>query len=210
MTWTDLINSVSQRLNRDDLSYEFVNDMLTQQITMYGPQIFAPSEQTVIVNTQAGQYFVPLPAGFQRLTYCRVLYNGVWIPVDIIPSYTDILAVDPLQPPFVSLPVSWCRVYGTNLRLFPTPDNVYPVELTIFGTVLGPVDDNDTTNFWLNDGNIFLRAATCLAICVEYLDSTISNSPRIATWTKRTDNALSQLQTQAHIWSGPSSVKQHL
>src|SRR5215469_15343346 len=175
MTWQDFLTSIPFRLNRDDLPADFVEEMANEQITLFGPQLFSPSEQTQYFNTQAGQNIYPLPAGFQRLTYVRVQFNGIWIPVTIAQNYQQILNVDPLQPPFLSLPVSLCRVYGLQLRLFPTPNNIYPVELTMLGTVMGPTDPQDTTNFWVNDGNVFLRAATCLAICQEYLDQNSSN-----------------------------------
>src|SRR5215475_1379382 len=210
MTWQDFLNSIPFRLNRDDLPAEFVEEMANEQITLFGPQLFAPSETTSYINTQAGQQFIALPAGFQRLTYVRVLYNGVWIPVEIAQSYIDILNVDPLQPPFTSLPVTLCRVYGKQLRLFPTPNAVYPVELTMFATVPGPTDYNDDTNFWVTDGNIFLRAATCLAICQEYLDQAQPQSARIGYWQGRTDLALNLLQTQVHAFTGPSTLRQHL
>lgn len=210
MTWQDFLNSIPFRLNRDDLPADFVEEMANEQITLFGPQLFAPSEQTSHFSTQPGQYFYPLPAGFQRLTYVRVLQGGIWIPVAIADSYTDVLSVDPMQPPFTSLPVSLVRVYGNQIRLFPTPNTEYQVELTMMGTVLGPTNPDDDTNFWTNDGNVFLRAATCLAICQEYLDQNNPNSPRVQMWQTRSDISLVMLQTQAHQRTQPSYVKQYL
>jgi hypothetical protein len=211
LTWQDFLTSIPFRLNRDDLTQQFVEEMADEQVTLYGPQIFAPSEITdYSIVTQPRQFFYNLPSGFQSLTYVRILYNGIWIPVPIAQSITDILNVDPVQPPFVSLPVSLCRVYGNQIRLFPTPDGAYSVELTIMGTPAAPTDYNDSTNFWVTDGNIFLRAATCLAICQEYLDQATPNSPRIQNWQRRTDLALTNLQNQAHARTQPSTLRQHL
>jgi hypothetical protein len=211
MTWADLLQSIPFRLNRDDLAADFVEEMANEQITMFGPQLFAPSEYLdYSINTQPGQNMYPLPAGFQSLTFVRILFNGIWINVPIAIGIEQILYSDPVQPPFTSLPASLCRVFGSQIRLFPTPNISYPVELTIFGTVPGPTDPNDSTNFWVTDGNIFLRAATCLAICQEYLDTATPQSPRIAMWQQRMNDALSLLQTQAHARTQPSWVRYHL
>lgn len=211
MTWGDLLDSIPYRLDRDDLTRDFVEGIANEQITLFGPQLFTPSETTdYSIITNPGQFFYKLPAGFQRLTYVRVLFGGIWIPVAIAETFTDILAADPLQPPFTTLPVTICRVYGNQLRLFPTPNGQYPVELTMMGTVPGPTDYNDDTNFWLNDGNVFLRAATCLAICQERLDNTMPNSPRIAAWQQRMNDALAMLQTQVQATTQPATVRQWL
>ena len=210
-TWGDFLDSIPFRLNRDDLGRDTVEEFANEQIVFYGPQLFAPSEITdYSITTQPGQFFYKLRAGFQRLTYVRVQFNGLWIPVPIVDRYTDILTVDPLQPPFVSLPVSLAGVYGLQLRLFPTPDNVYPVELTMMATAPGPTDYNDATNFWTNDGNILLRAATCFAICDEYLDQANPNSARVQKWGARRDEALTLLQVQAHQVTQPSIIRQYV
>jgi len=209
-TWGDFLSSIPDRLTRDDLSADFVEGIANEQITLYGPQLFAPSEQTTYITTQPGEFFTNLPAGFQQLTYCRVLQGGIWIPVSIAQRYTDILDVDVQQPPFTSLPVSLCRVFGNQFRLYPTPNVSYQVELTIFGTILGPTDPSDATNFWVNDGIVFLRAATCLAIVQEKLDQAQPNSPRVAYWQGRLDVSLEMLQTQAHARTQPSIVRQWL
>jgi len=209
-SWGDFLDSIPFRLNRDDLGRELVEEFANEQIILYGPQLFAPSETTNYINTQPGQFFYKLPAGFQRLTFVRVQYNGVWIPVTIADRYTDILTVDVLQPPFTSLPVSLASVYGLQLRLFPTPNAQFPVELTMMATAPGPTDYEDTTNFWTNDGNVFLRAATCFAICEEYLDQANPQSARVVKWGERRDMALSLLQVQAHAVTQPSIIRQWL
>jgi hypothetical protein len=211
MTWQDFLDSIPDRLNRDDLSADFVEEVANEQIALFGPELFFPSEITdYSIITQPGEFFYRLPAGFQRLTFVRVQYGGIWIPVSIVDRYTDILLVDPLQPPFISLPVSLCRVYGNQLRLFPTPNGQYPVELTMFGTAVGPTARDDSANFWVNDGNVFLRAATCLAICMEKLDNTTPNAPRIQMWMRRRDEALAQLQIQTQAATQPSIIRQWL
>ena len=210
MTWQELLDTIPFRLNRDDLSADFVEQMANERISFYGPQIFVPSEQTdYSITTEPGQFFYKLPAGTQQVTWVRVLFNGVWIVVPPAQNYSDILQADPLQPPFTSLPVSMYAVYGNQIRLFPTPNLQYPVEITGMFTIAGPTDPNDETNFWVNDGRVLLINATCAEICREYLDIATPNSPRIATFDQNTANALEMLMMQVHSFK-PSVMKQYL
>jgi hypothetical protein len=211
MTWAELQSAIPFRLNRSNLPAAFVLEMLLERIDFYGPQIFVPAETTdYSIVTQPGQFFYRLPAGTQQVNFVRVLYNGVWIPVAIAKHYTDILEADPLQPPFTSLPVSLCRVYGNQIRLFPTPNANYPVELTMMATVAAPTDDQDATNFWVTDGRMLLINAACAEICAEYLDIAVPNSPRIMTYRANEAMALEKLMQQAHQMTSPSVMKQWL
>lgn len=211
LSWIDLRNSIKFRLNRDNLPDEFVLEMAQERVDFYGPQLFAPAPTTdYSIITQPGQFFYRLPAGTQEVNYVRVLYNGIWIPVQLADHYEEILANDPLQPPFTTLPVTLAKVYGNQIRLFPTPNGQYPVELTMMATVAAPTDDNDSTNFWCNDGRILLINATCAQICREYLDIAVPNSPRIQTFDQNTQVALNQLMTQSHQYAGKSVMKQWL
>jgi hypothetical protein len=210
MNWGQLQSAIGFRLNRDDLPADFVLEMLKERIDFYGPQIFTPASVTNYdIVTQPGQQFYTLPAGVQSVTYVRVLYNGVWIVVPMV-DYETILVADALQPPFTSLPVSMCAVYGNQIRIFPTPNQQYPVELTMMQTIAAPTDDSDSTNFWCNDGRILLINATCAEICAEYTDIAVPNSPRIMTFRANEAAALEKLMQNAHAMTQPSFVKQYL
>lgn len=211
MTWAELQSAIAFRLNRTDLPADFILEMLLERADFYGPQIFEPAEVTNYdIVTQPGQFFYRLPNGTQAVNYVRVLYNGIWIPVTIAKHYDDILASDPLQPPFTSLPVSLCRVYGNQLRLFPTPNQQYPVELTMMQTIAAPTDENDSTNFWVTDGRMLLINATCAEICAEYLDISVPNSPRVQTYRNNEAMALEKLMQTAHSITQPTTMKQWL
>jgi hypothetical protein len=84
------------------------------------------------------------------------------------------------------------------------------VELTLEATIAAPTDDNDDTNFWVNDGKVLLINSTILEICREYLDLGVPNSPRIATLTQTTAEALEKLMQNAHAISSPSIMRQYL
>lgn len=211
LTWQGFLSSIPLRLNRDDLSQEFVEEMANEQITLFGPQLFVPSEITDFsIVTEPGQNVYKLAAGVQKVTYVRVLFNGIWVPVPQADTYQSILNVDQIQPPFTSPPLSLWRVYGNQIRFFPTANAQYPIELTEIATVPGPTDPADSGNFWTNDGNVFLRAATCLAICQEYLDQNNPQSTRIGIWQQRTTDALALLQVQVHAMSQPSVMRPYL
>jgi hypothetical protein len=211
MNWSDLKTAIPFRLNRPKLPADFVEEMALERIDFYGPQLFVPAEVTNYdIKTEPGQFFYRLPAGTQQVNFVRLLYNGVWIGVAIAKHYSDILESDVLQPPFTSLPVSLCRVYGNQIRFFPTPNAVYPVELTMMQTIAAPTDDNDSTNFWVTDGRILLINATCAEICAEYLDISVPNSPRIQTYRANEAMALEKLMQQSHAMTSPSVMKQWL
>ncbi len=211
MTWLELKTTIPFRLNRPDLPDDFVEEMALERVDFYGPQLFTPSEQTDnSIVTQPGQYFYRLPAGTQKVTFVRVLYNGTFIPVTIADSYNLILGVDVLQPPFTSAPLTLCRVYGNQIRFFPTPNGQYPIELTMLRTIGAPTDDNDDGNFWVTDGRMLLINATCAQICAEYLDISLPNSPRIMTYRANEAEALEKLMQNLHAMSQPSFLRQYL
>ena len=211
MTWIELLTTIPFRLNRPNISADFVREMALERVDFSGPQIFNPAEVTNYdIVTQPGQFFYRLPAGTQQVNFIRVLFNGIWIPVTIAKHYDEILEADPLQPPFTSLPVWLCRVYGNQIRFFPTPNANYPVELTMMQTIAAPTDDNDSVNFWVTDGRILLINSTCAEICAEYLDIAVPNSPRIATYRANAEDALEKLMMNAHALSTPSVMKQWL
>jgi hypothetical protein len=216
-TWGDLKAQIAFRLNRTDLPPIFIQTMAVERIDFWGPQVLFPAEVTNDdIVTQAGVQFYDLPRGTQKVRYVRVLFNGVWIPVGEAEDYSDILYADPLQPPFVSLPVSLYKILGNQIRLFPTPDAAYPVELTMDQTIVEPQGvtedaDRDTTNFWVTDGRMLLINSTCSEICREYLDIELgANSPRIQVFDQNTQMALDQLMGRSHNLTSPSIMKQYI
>lgn len=214
-SWGDLKSQIAFRLNRTDLPPQFVQTMCVERIDFWGPQVLFPAEvtNTDIVTTQGIQFY-SLPRGTQKVRYVRVLYNTIWIPVYEADDYADILYADPLQPPFTSLPVTLYKILGNQLRLFPTPNGNYPVELTMEQTIVEPqgnTADQDTTNFWVTDGRMLLINSTCSEICREYLDIELGpQSPRIAVFDQNTQLALDQLMGRSHQLTSVSVMKQYI
>lgn len=211
-TWADLIAQISFRLNRTDLPDVFVRQMLAERVDFYGPQVLYSAEVTNNdIVTNQGQQFYPLPRGCQKVRYVRVLQSGIWIPVGEAEQYSDLLFADPLQPPFVSLPVSLYKVLGNQIRLFPTPDQNYPVELTMDQTIVEPTQDTDSTNFWVTDGRILLINAACAEVCREYLDIELGpQGPRVQLFDQNAQRALDQLMIRSHEMTQPSIMRQHI
>lgn len=217
-TWGNLKAQIAFRLNRTDLPPDFVQQMAVERVDFWGPQVLYPAE---VVNTDTvtefGRQFYPLPRGCQKVRYVRVLYGGIWIPVYPADDYADILYADPLQPPFTSLPVTLYAILGNQIRLFPTPDGEFPVELTIDQTIIEPQStpsmpaDNVSDNFWCQDGRMLLINSTCSEICREYLDIELgSQSPRVQLYDQNTQMALDQLMGRSHNLTSPSIMKQHI
>lgn len=210
MNWGELLQAIPYRLNRDDLPPDFVLEMALERISFYSPLLFLPAETVnYSITLQPGQQFYQLPEGAQNIRYVRVLYNGIWQVVPPRP-YREILDMDVLQPPFTTLPVSAWATLGNQLRIYPAPDQQYPLELTMWGLIPPPTDPSDTTNFWVLDGRVLLINSTCGEICRERLDIAIPNSPRIAAFDRNTAEALEMLQTQVLQFGGPVIMRQWL
>jgi hypothetical protein len=93
------------------------------------------------------------------------LAGGVWVDLNRAP-YKDVLYADPLSPPNQGPPYAYCQ-FGTRLRLYLTPDNGYPLEITGNAAPPAPVLDTDD-NFWTEDASKLIIASTVLEIGQTY------------------------------------------
>ena len=103
-----------------------------------------------------------VPAG-TTITYG----GGVWLDLDKV-NYNDILLADPLSPPNTGPPYGYAQ-FGLRLRLYLTPDQAYPLEITGNAAPAAPVLDADD-NFWTEDASKLIIAATVLELADTYIN----------------------------------------
>ena len=178
MTLADLKQSIATRLNRPDLltpiapsTQAVIPTFINDRILYLQKKLYSPSEQldySIVCIPGQGIYSLQSPIypalnNVQTIFYVRLLYGSVWRPLQRVDWYTDILDSDVLQPAFVSLP-SYFSTFGQTLRLYPQPDNAYPLE--ICGNIAPPAPVKDTdSNFWTDQAQTAVIEAVCCDIC---------------------------------------------
>lgn len=204
-TWSDVLSTIATRLNRPNLPPAFITMIAQERAQELASEGFWPQEITnTETTTEPGQYFYPLPAGTVDVMFIRYLLTNVFIPVYKARRYEDILISDPVSPPFTA-PPSLARVFGRMLRLFPTPNGQYPLELTLNQRVGIPTDQQDTTSFWVNEGRALIVFTTC-----QHLASELLRDPDRATLyeglAQKERDSLSEI---SHARNGPHFMEKH-
>lgn len=90
---------------------------------------------------------------------------GIWLSLDKV-NYYSILDVDTLAPSTVAQPSMWGQ-FNTQFRLYPCPDQAYPLECTGDQSIPAPILDADT-NFWTQDAADLTIYATCAEVAELY------------------------------------------
>jgi hypothetical protein len=202
--WSDIKTFIQQRLNRPDISLDFIDTFAREVAQLSAPDIFPDGYQTdYSITLQPGQQFYPLSLGTIKVRFARFLLNQVWVPIVLLDQYEPLLYADVVQPPITSVP-SIGRVFGNQLRIFPTPNFQYPLELTIEGKVEPPLLDTGA-NFWTGDGRVFIINKTAAKIANEYTQ----NDAAARRFERAAAEAHSQLMIQTHASQGPMVIQQN-
>lgn len=219
MNYGDLKQSISTRLNRPDLltpippsTQAIIPTLVQDRILFLQKKLYSPSEQLDysitciphqgIYNLQTSVY--PSLNNVQTIFYVRLLYGSVWRPLTRVDWYTDLLDSDVLQPAFVSLPSYWAT-YGQTLRLYPQPDNPYPLELTCSTAPPAPVADTDT-NFWTDQGQTAVIESVCADICRLVLN----DDARATQHEFASQREMHELLTYTQRLRGPARIRPHI
>lgn len=187
MTYLELKQNIAyQRLNRPDLltpippsPAAIIPTYVLDRIGYYQKACFQPSEQLdYSITAIPGQSTYSLRTypnlkATQNIVKIRLLLNTIWIPLTRVDWYQDILDADVLNPPFQTIPSYWAT-YNATIRLYPTPNLPYPLELMSNLSPPAPVADTDV-NFWTAEvdengaASLIIRSA-CAEICREFLN----------------------------------------
>jgi hypothetical protein len=169
-------------------------------VSVGGTQLsYASTDSTDFLGVTGGQAGLTIASG----SLVQQLY-GIWIPVDEVP-YLRILDIDPLAPPFQTIPSQW-GPFGNQFRLYPTPDAAYPLELTGMGGPSAPQLDTDV-NAWTQDYATLIINDTCAEIYDGYLHNP-DRADRYRQLAMREKNRLSKESWD--LGSGPKIIKGHL
>lgn len=205
-TWLQVKQFIQFRLNRPDLSIDLIDTFARERAQFYAPDIFPDGYQTDLsITLQPGQQFYPLPSGTIKVRFARFLLNQVWVPIVLLDQYEPMLYADVVQPPITSVP-SIGRVFGNQLRIFPTPNFQYPLELTVEGMVEPPLDDGQS-NFWCADGRVLMINATAAEMIGEYINPT--DDVRYGKYAALAERAYQKLLIQTHGSQGPFIIAQN-
>lgn len=158
----DLKEVIIVDLNRDDLT-DVVNDHINSVIRQYQRDFYYPNPVSrteyadgTDIETVAGQSLYDVPSDMISVEFVRLLNINVW---HYLPrtDYLDLLRVDVNVPSTRSIPTSWAS-FDSQIKLWATPDRVYPLELTGRSRIPIPATD-DTENFWTTDARDLIRFA---------------------------------------------------
>ncbi len=209
MTYLELQQAIAGRLNRPELltpippaTTAIIPDFVQDRVTYYQKKCFAPSEQLdYSITTIASQNTYPMPTWTQAIRGVRLLLGSIWIPLTRADWYWDMLISDALNPPFVTLPAYW-RQFGQAIRLYPTPNIAYPLELMSNASPPAPVDPADS-NFWTNEARTLIIVASMVEICEQQL-SDFDRADRLRRPLAREEQSMLDYTRQLE---GPSQIR---
>lgn len=165
LTYLQLVAEIIKRLNRPDFD-GIARDVSADRIDYYKKECFYGGQATdTSITTVAGTRFYNYPSGFEQVNQIQLLNGSVWLPLTQKP-YWYINNIDLLQTPVQSLPAYWAP-YGSQFRLFPTPNAAHSIKLTMDLPPGPPADD--ATNFWTTAAQSLVINGTCAEIADVYL-----------------------------------------
>lgn len=207
-TWSDVIDSIGQRLSRPSLPPQFITLLAQEQADELAAEGYWFQEDTdTTITTQNGESFYNLPAGTIKVTFCRFQLGNVMIPIYPARSYADLIISDPVVPSVTAIP-SVMRNFGRAIRLFPTPNAQYPLELTLTrrAEIPGMNDMQNTTSIWVNEGRKLIVASVCKNLAMQ-----LTRDPdRAAIFERAETEAKDALEITTFARKGPHYVKKHL
>ena len=144
---------------RADLVPSIIDMEVAQRVSYYQTENFASqNDLDFSIVTTPGASIYPLPQYTIEVTGMWYLLGiSTWI--KLWPeNFETLVELDDIQPT-TEAPPNLYAIYGTNFKLFMTPDNEYPLKIARTAMIPPPVNDGDE-NFWTNAGFALIRYAT--------------------------------------------------
>ena len=181
-----LISEVASRLNRDDLDDPTATPVITTarkfiqaQILYFQREVFYASHFTdASKSTTIGSPWVDLLTGWNDVSMVRIKQSGTqWIPLTGPVDYNKLVQKETQVTPPQSLPTEWARYNNPStlapaIRLYPTPNLVYPLEFTMDKPPAAPVADGDS-NFWTTDAAELIIEAAIETLCKRKINNPV-------------------------------------
>jgi hypothetical protein len=167
LTYSQVLGQITSNLHRDDLD-QVARDFSARRIDYYKKECFYEGRATnTSISTVAGTKIYNFPAGWEQVVSIKLLNGSVWISVTQI-SYEDLESMDVNQPSIRSIPVYWAPLAAAFV-LFPAPNAIYQLELTIDLPPDPPADS--ASNFWTADAKDLTINGTCAEIAALHLQN---------------------------------------
>lgn len=160
-TYADLQARIARELHRTDLTSD-IQSAIKSAIDFYASQRFHWNEKRWSLTTIAGTKFYgqstpspgTLPSDILEIDSITVTANARIYQLDRM-TYIDMDAIDAGTTPLAGYPRLWSW-YGGQLRLYPTPNSSYVLNLS--GQYQLPALSNDAdTNFWTTEAEGLIR-----------------------------------------------------
>lgn len=145
MKYVELRRQIVDSLARNDLD-NVVQAACRERIEFYQGRFLFPSPILYsAISTAVGVNEYTLPREIMKIHKIQYLYASSWI--ELMPmTYSEILQVDTNQPSIRTVPGFWAP-FGAKIRIFSTPDGVYPLRILCDSKIPAPNLDADE-NFW--------------------------------------------------------------
>ena len=213
-----IIAEVTGRLNRNDLDDPTASPAITTarkfiqaRILYYQREVFYASQFTDLSkSTSIGSPWVDLLTGWNDLSMVRIKQSGTqWIPLHGPVDYNSLVVQETQVTPTQSLPTQWARYNNPStglqaIRLYPTPNLVYPLEFTMDKPPAAPVANADS-NFWTQDAAELIIEAAIEALCKRQ----INNPMRGQTAQEAKNDELRSLFSKTLRASGTIQIQPH-
>lgn len=193
----DLKQRIIAETLRDDLADDMavqLNLIIQKSIDQYAANRWWFNEKGTLANCTVGSEFVPLPDDFRFLDQADLKVGGVFYTL----QQAQPVEVDDLYNagPIGGQPMT-AAILGTNLYVWPTPNQAYPIHLRYVADVLPALDYNDdaSANFWTNQGQDLITARAKLRLYRDYLSATLQD-PRVVNANNQEEEAYSRLRSE--------------
>ena len=178
-TLADLKARIVEETNRDDLQDEaasVLTRVIQDAIEMYAAEPWWWNKARVQTNCVIGNEYVDRPAGARIidkpfLVVGNVRYDMTKQSMETIEAlYTT---------PISGQPTDYCE-FVTQVRLWPTPNQTYPI-IWLDTADVTPLDygDDASSNYWTNQGAPLIAAQAKILLYRDYLSAEASD-PRLA------------------------------
>ncbi len=193
---------IARETGRDDLlDSGAIEEEIRSAIKFYMPHRFWFNEKrsTVTFNTVVGQTDYTSAANSNVPNLIRIDYATIAYPSA---GNTEILKYcqpREMEQLLGDAPVAQSRPYRFSyyesvLRLYPEPDQVYPVRIAGIVRIAAPATDSEADNVWMNDAEELIRARAKRNL---YLNSMLgTESTQVAAMKQFEDEALDRLRRE--------------
>lgn len=205
-TLGDLKARITQETLRDDLADDLkgaLDNAIQKAISTYESERWWFNEALRNVACVVGSITVPFPADAQRIDIIRAVIGGVRYRMTMrTVDYIEALYSTPQS----GQPTDWAAL-GPNIRLWPTPNQAYPLLMELVTQVSPPLDYtlDTSTNVWTNDGADLIVGEVKLRLYRDYL-SVSAQDPRINNATMQRDDAYTTLKADTNRRIGTGKV----